>query len=104
MGEREAALSDDTALPDQRAATAAGDDLIRVLPLPVQREQVGNIQNGIIMPLLADGGAVHAENTNIAVPHLIVVDEDDGAVREVGSHGVTLKADSKGGTLGIIWF
>ena len=56
------------------------------------------------MPLLADGGAVNAENTNIAVPHLIMVDKDDGAVREVGSHRVALKADRIGSTLGIIRF
>ena len=35
MGEWIAALGDDTALPDQGTAAAAGDDQIRILTLPV---------------------------------------------------------------------
>ena len=54
------------------------------------------------MPLLDDRGPIHAEDADVAVPHLVVVDEGDGAVREVRLHAVTLHPDGVGRPLGVI--
>ena len=46
------------------------------------------------MPLLDDRGAVYAEYADISVPHLVVIDKRNGAIREIRFHAVALNPDS----------
>ena len=86
----------------ERLASCAGDELVRVGPVPIQAEQIGHAHKFVMVVLLDKAVPVQAEHPDIPVRQRVLVAEGDGPVGEVGLHGVPLDSNSENRPLGVL--
>mgnify|MGYP006071757095 CR=1 FL=1 len=90
-GHRRAGGQQDPAEADHAAAAVPGQEHVGVGPLPVQGEEVHHPQT-VPDVLLAEHLPVHTEDPHVPAGQGVAVDVDNGAVPDIGLHGVPLDA------------